>query len=412
MIIKDNKTPVVIINCKIAALGIMRSLGDFGIQTYGVDDDRWSPGLASRYCADRFLKNFDENDQKGFLEYMLMVGEKIGKPSILIPTSDETSVFVAEYADELSKFFIFPRNNPQLIKDLMSKKEMYNLALKYNVPTPRTLFPQNSDDVMKYMEKVTFPVMLKGIFGNRLQERTGKKMAIANSREELIENYKLLEDPENPNIMFQEYIPGGDDQIFIFNGYFNGNSDCLAAFTGYKVRQFPIHVGSASLGECRWNKKVSEITVNFMKAVGYKGILDIGYRFDARDSQYKVLDINPRIGQAFRLFLSENKMDVVRALYLDMTGQEMYSIAPREGRRWIIEDSDIISSYHYYIEGSLSLGQWLRSFKRLEEGAWFSLKDPFPFFLMIGRLFKRGFTWLGKRLNIIRDRQSKLLKAT
>lgn len=130
----------------------------------------------------------------------------------------------------------------------MSKKEMYNLALKYNVPTPRTLFPQNSDDVMKYMEKVTFPVMLKGIFGNRLQERTGKKMAIANSREELIENYKLLEDPENPNIMFQEYIPYGDDQIFIFNGYFNGNSDCLAAFTGYKVRQFPIHVGSASWG--------------------------------------------------------------------------------------------------------------------------------------------------------------------
>ena len=55
-----------------------------------------------------------------------------------------------------------------------------------------------------------------------------------------------LEDPEIPNLMVQEYIPGLDDQIYIFNGYFDGQSDCRIGFTGNKIRQYPIHVGCAT----------------------------------------------------------------------------------------------------------------------------------------------------------------------
>jgi predicted ATP-grasp superfamily ATP-dependent carboligase len=134
---------------------------------------------------------------------------------------------------------------------------------------------------------------------------------------------------------------------------------------------------------------VAQTTIRFMKAIGYQGVLDIGYRFDARDGQYKVLDANPRVGQAFRLFVSENDMDVVKSLYLDLTGQEQFPITPREGRRWLIEDFDLISSFHYFQEGTLSAGTWLRSFKGVEEAAWFSWSDPRPFVKMLGDLLKR-----------------------
>lgn len=139
-----------------------------------------------------------------------------------------------------------------------------------------------------------------------------------------------------------------------------------------------------------------------MKEIGYQGILDIGYRFDPRDGQYKVLDINPRVGQAFRLFVAKNGMDVVRALYQDLTGQEIYPIIPREGRRWVIEDFDIISLLHYYQENTLTFGEWLRSFKGLEEGAWFHWKDPLPFLKMISGLMKRIFILLIKKLGIMK----------
>jgi ubiquinone/menaquinone biosynthesis C-methylase UbiE len=223
-------------------------------------------------------------------------------------------------------------------------------------------------------------------------------MVIVQSKDELIENYTLLEDPVAPNLMIQEYIPGGDDQVYIFNGYFNQDSECLAAFTGYKVRQFPIHVGCASLGDCTWNEEVAHITTDFMKRIGYKGILDIGYRLDPRDDRYKVLDINPRVGQAFRLFIAQNGMDVVRTLYQDMTAQPVYPMKTVEGRRWVIEDFDLISSFHYYKEGTLDLRQWLQSFKGLQEAAWFNRKDLRPFLVMLQALFKRALTWIRKKI--------------
>lgn len=402
MKIKDTSTPVVVVNCKLAALGIMRSLGSQNVPVYGVDSDPRSPALLSAYCKGRFLMSLNEHNHEELLAYLLEIGKGLGRPSILIPTSDETSVFVAERADELSEHFIFPRNSPCLIKALMDKKEMFFLARKYNVPTAYTEFPESVSDVREYIKKTAFPVMVKGILGNRLQERTGKKMVIARDADELLRSYRELEDPEFPNVMLQEYIPGGDDQIYIFNGYFNRDSDCLAAFTGHKIRQFPVHVGCASLGICTWNETVARITTDFMKAVGYRGILDIGYRYDARDGEYKVLDINPRIGQAFRLFLSENGMDVARALYMDLTGQTPCPVAPREGRKWMIEDFDVISSYHYFKEGSLSLGEWIRSFRRVEEGAWFSLRDPYPFINMSAALLKRTLSWSKKRLGPVK----------
>jgi predicted ATP-grasp superfamily ATP-dependent carboligase len=133
-----------------------------------------------------------------------------------------------------------------------------------------------------------------------------------------------------------------------------------------------------------------------MKAIGYQGILDIGYRFDARDGKYKVLDINPRIGQAFRLFVARNNHDVARALYLDLTNQPQPPIERREGRRWLIEDFDLISSLHYYQEGSLTVGEWLRSFVGVEEQAWFSWRDPMPFLVMLKRMSSRFFHWAGR----------------
>jgi D-aspartate ligase len=395
---KDVSTPVVVVNCKLGGLAIMRTLGRLGVPLYGVDADSRSPAMLSRYCRERFLYGFDQNRPAEFLDRLLEIGRRLGRRAILIPTSDETAQFVVDHAEPLGQQFIFPKNSPEMIGRLVSKKGMYAMALEHSIPTPVTLFPNKLEDVKAFLPDITFPVMLKGIYGNRLQARGQKKMVIVHSSEELIENYRAMEDPELPNLMLQEYIPGDDDQIYIFNGYFDRQSRCLAAFTGHKIRQFPVHVGCASLGVCSWNEDVAQTTIRFMQAIGYQGILDIGYRYDPRDGRYKVLDANPRVGQAFRLFVAENDMDVVKSLYLDLTGQDPFLIVPREGRRWLIEDFDVISSLHYYQEGTLRPLQWLRSFRRVEEAAWFSWRDPLPFLVMVGQLLRRFAVWTAKML--------------
>jgi predicted ATP-grasp superfamily ATP-dependent carboligase len=83
------------------------------------------------------------------------------------------------------------------------------------------------------------------------------------------------------------------------------------------IRQYPPYIGVTSLGVCVTNEAVKKQTKTFMKAIGYRGPLDIGYKYDDRTGQYKAIDVNPRIGTTFRLLVDTLGMDVARALYLD-----------------------------------------------------------------------------------------------
>lgn len=383
--VADTTTPAVVLyTYHYGQLGVLRSLGRLGIAVHGVDPNPRSPGLFSRYCQKKFLFDVDAASSEASVQYLLDVAKKIGRPSFLIHTTDGGASWLADNADALSKGFIFPRLSRELVLSLASKEEMYFLAKKCGIPTPEACFPLSLGDVEEYAKDAVFPVVLKEIFRGG-SPRTGKRMFIARTKEDLLRLYRFCEDPLRPNFMLQEYIPGGDDSIWMFNGYFDENSDCLFGVTGRKIRQSPVHTGVTSLGVCLRNPVVDELTKGFMKSIGYKGILDIGYRFDARDGKYKVLDVNPRIGSTFRLFVGTNGLDVARAEYLDLTGQPVPSSSVEEGRKWFVEDRDFVSSVRYHYEKSLTFRQWLASFRGVQESAWFARDDLSPFFMMCAR---------------------------
>jgi D-aspartate ligase len=230
-------------------------------------------------------------------------------------------------------------------------------------------------EVHAYLETARFPIMLKPIYSN-VPGYLVKPMVVVHTPQELLDEYDTNPLPEN--LMFQEYIPGDEDTVWMFNGYFDRHSDCQVGFTGRKLRQTPPHKGQTSLGICLRNKEVETTTLRFMKSIGYRGVLDIGYRYDARDGQYKVLDVNPRVGATFRLFVGENTMDVVRALYQDMTGQPVSPTSTPEGRKWIVEDLDLFSLLRCPRAGRIGIGEWIRSLHEAEEGAYIALDDLWP----------------------------------
>ncbi|TMF40713.1 MAG: hypothetical protein E6I32_21175 [Chloroflexi bacterium] len=119
-----------------------------------------------------------------------------------------------------------------------------------------------------------------------------------------------------------------------------------------------------------------------MAAIGYRGPLDIGYKYDERVGQYKTIDVNPRIGMTFRLLVDSAGMDVARALYLDLTGQPVSAGEPREGRKWVVENFDLVSSPRYCRDAKLGIRGWMRSYRGVEEASWFARDDLKPFFSM------------------------------
>lgn len=366
----DASTPVLVLGGRHGAIGVARSLGRLRIPVYAVCAGQPPQVRFSRYWKATFRWDFSR-PTPDLLDFLDVIGRRIGRPALLIPATDTLTMIVAEQAAALTGAFVFPRLSPRLVFSLLSKREMYDLATRIGIPTARTAFPRSEEEVPRLLDTVPLPIMVKGI-DPRLPG--GKVKTIVRSERAL---RAAVDGADITNVMIQEYIPGNDDAVWMFNGYFDREANCLAGFTGRKLRQWPPYRGVTSLGICARNDLVADLTKRFMKAVGYHGILDVGYRYDARDGLYKVLDVNPRVGATFRLFVGRGGMDVVRAFYLDMTQQPVAADEPVEGRKWLLEE-DIFSCRQYWRDGNLTFAGWAKSLRGIQEAAWFAFDDPVP----------------------------------
>jgi predicted ATP-grasp superfamily ATP-dependent carboligase len=117
--------------------------------------------------------------------------------------------------------------------------------------------------------------------------------------------------------------------------------------------------------------------------------MDLDFRFDMRDGQYKLLDFNPRIGANFRMFEDRAGLDVARALHLDLSGRFVFRSPPVEGRTFVVEPHDLFASAGHVCRGELTVREWRRSLGGRLEVAWLHRDDPFPFLMMCVRMLSR-----------------------
>lgn len=364
-------------------LAVARTLGRLGVPVYCLHESRLSPAAWSRY-GHHLTWPIDDIPSPRALDALRRVGADVGGRPVLVPTDDVAALFVDEHADALSDRFRFPRQPPGLPLRLADKGRLHALCRAHGIAAPESVFPRSRHDVEEYLAGgAAFPVVVKSMNPVTLRRRPGaESVAIARSPRELLDLYDRSELPDEPNLMLQEYVPGGPESVWMFNGYFDADSECLVSFTGRKLRQHPPGRGGTTLGVCEPNDEIEAITHRLMKSIGYRGIVDMGYRYDVRDGQYKLLDVNPRLGASFRLFVGTGGMDVVRALYLDLTGQPVPAVPVCAGRRWLVEPFDVWTARAGVADGSLTWREWLRSLRGVDEAAWFARDDPVPFLAM------------------------------
>jgi D-aspartate ligase len=361
-------------------LGVARSLGRLGVPVYTVADKGLWPVSSSRYWKKVFRWDLSAPLEES-LQFLREVAGAVGGRPILLAATDRAAVFIAKNSSALEEHFIFPKVAPELLRLLSDKSEMARTAKANGIPAPETSFPQSRQDVEKFLEEARFPVMLKG--ANPLLPFGGIKEIIADARQ-LLARIDEAAAAGPPNLILQEYIPGGDGCVWMCNAYFNHDSDCLATFTGKKLRQWPPHAGIATLSQYERNEAVEDTTRRFLQAVGYQGLVGIGYRYDARDGLYKVLDVNPRVSGVNRLFVAADGMDIARVAYLGLTRQSVPPVTIPFGRKWLMEE-DFISAFHYAWQGKLTFKEWRESLRGVKEWLWLSPDDVMPFVVWFWR---------------------------
>jgi D-aspartate ligase len=388
----DERAPVVVIyRGNQGAMGIARTLGRLAVPMYLVSQSGMStPIWASRFWSEKTHWDFARPEAES-LRYLLALGRRIEsrhgiRPVLLTPT-DWAAIFIESHADALEERFAFPRAPTPVVQKLANKWSMFTLARGVGIPTPDTIFPQSRDEVLAFLEDARFPIVMKAADSYRPYVPTAKVVSDAS---ELLDKFDRDAALGEPNLILQEYVPGDAESVWMCNAFFDRDGECQAIFTGKKLRQLS-STGIASLAVCLPNEVVAQQTRSFMQGVGYRGCVGIGYRYDARDGQYKVLDVNARISGVFRLFRASNGMDVVRACYLDLTSQPVPPSRPSVGRKWALEDDALVARAAIR-EGSLTLRQWLTSLRGVEETQWFAHDDPLPLVVWLANTLRQIFS--------------------
>src|SRR4029450_5406044 len=162
MKLRDTSTPVLVLQMQHhGALGVMRSLGRLGVPTYGVHPTRRPPASFSKFCRNVFELDLDHTSPEESVGRLRAIARGIGSMPLLMPTSDESALFVARNASQLQDHFLFPANPIDVVWSLYNKKAMHRLAKQLSIPTPETVFPESLGDVLEFCERALFPVMLK-----------------------------------------------------------------------------------------------------------------------------------------------------------------------------------------------------------------------------------------------------------
>lgn len=394
----DTTTPVLVLTVSTDALmhgplAVVRSLGRLGAPVYVAHPGERLPVDSSRYLAGSSPLAGGAGPE-AVVEQVIALARRIGGTPVLIPTDDTAALLVDAYEKALAPHVRFPHRPDGLAALLASKSELSRMCRVHGVPTPEAWLPDSHEALRAGATR--FPVVVKAVDPMLLRRAPGaRSVTVARSLPELLAAFDVLSAAGPGNVLVQEYIPGGPETIWMFNGYFDRRSTCRFGATAVKLRQCPPGTGPTSLGVIRENPDVRRTAEAFLAAVGYTGIVDLGFRYDARDRTYRLLDVNPRIGGTFRLFTGRKGVDVVRALYLDATGQTIPDDAVEEGRCWQDEPHDLLAQAIYRRQGTSPWRTWLASARSVDERAWYATDDLRPFVVMwrhVGRRTGRGLS--------------------
>jgi D-aspartate ligase len=383
------------------ALAVARTLGRSGVPVYAVVEDAYTPVAMSRYLTKAFVWNSCPTDPESFVKAMSLVGEFIARPTIIIPMDDLSAVFVAENAANLARWFVTPQVPPELPHQLANKACLHAQCAEIGIPVARSVVPHSFDDVRAFTEGTEFPVVVKAAEQWLPLKDTFVTKVIPTPEQlfGLCEHYNY---EGSQRLIIQEHIPGDD---WVCHGYYNSKKNINVTFTGRKLRSYPPDAGSTALGLSLDNQALRSVSERLLKAVAYSGIIDMDWRKDERDGQYKILDCNPRVGQNFRMFENTAGIDVVRAQHLDLSGRCVDNAALMEGRLFAVESFYAMALIRRMPRGASEEDTFKYLPANGRELAWWSSDDPTPFLIMSVRLFTRV---LGRALGLWLDSLSSL----
>jgi D-aspartate ligase len=356
-------------------LGVVRSLGRRGIPVVVVDDQQ-NISSFSRY-AERVVRVPDLLDERRAVDAILDVGRRFGlRDWVLFPTRDETVAACARYRDELATFFKVTTPEWNITQWAWDKKKTYELAERLGIPCPRTFNPLNDDELDALRDRL--PLAIKPAIKENFFYATGAKAWRATTIDELHARYAEARKCIKPEeILVQEIVPGDGDCQFSYCAFFR-DGEAHSTLLARRERQHPREFGrAATYVESVDVPVIEQLSLRFLKAIDYYGLVEVEFKQDPRDGQYKLLDVNARTWGFHALGFAAG-VDFPYLLFADQTGEPVARKRGSSGMGWLRAITDVPTALGDMVSGHLSPARYLGTLRRTRIESVFSAEDPMP----------------------------------
>lgn len=368
---------VVGLDC-ITGLQTARLLAKRGVPVIGICNDRRHYCARTRVCR-RIVCGPTSGDR--LIETLADLGRELGQSAVLFPCSDASVFSISQHRDRLDQSYHVLLPEHHVVETLMDKLRFAEFAEQAGFPVPATRILRNQDDAEEAADTLTFPCVLKPPMKTATWESraTAKAYEVADAAQ-LLALYDVCREWSDV-LMVQEWISGGEENLYSCNCYFGADSEPLVTFVARKIRQWPPGTGTSCLGEeCR-NEVVLEETLQLFRTAGYRGLGYVEMKRDVRTGRHFIIE--PNVGRPTgRSAIAEaGGVELVYTAYCDALGLPLPENRRQVfgGVKWIYWRRDLQSAFHYLRRGELSIGEWWRTCRGRKACAVFSWTDLGPF---------------------------------
>jgi len=365
----------VVIGGDYQGLGIVRSLGRHQIPIVIVDDET-SIARTSRF-ATAAVRVRTLRDDQSTLDALASARARYGLDGwVLFPTREETVAALSRNRAELSRFFRVPTPDWDCVRIAWDKRETYRLAQKLGIAAPRTWFPLDEGDLDQI--DVSGPVIIKPAIKEHFVYATRAKAWRADTAADLRRLFRRAASIVEPGeVIVQELVPGDGQEQYSYCAFAKGG-ETVASMTVRRRRQHPSDFGRASTYvETIDLPALDEPSQRFLREIGYYGLVELEYKRDRRDGEYKLLDVNARTWGYHTAGYTAG-VDFPHLLFRDQLGEDVDPGKARSGVSWIRLATDVPNALVDIRAGRLRAGAYLRTLRGIDTEAVFSWRDPLP----------------------------------
>ncbi len=161
------------------------------------------------------------------------------------------------------------------------------------IPCPRTFVVKSVEELPSLYSRL--PLAIKPAVKENFFYATGAKAWRANTVDELHQMFaKAHKQIAIEEILLQEIIPGDGSTQFSYCAFFRDNV-AQGVLVARRERQHPREFGrAATYVETTEMPVIEELSERFLKSINYYGLVEIEYKKDSRDGEYKLLDVKAR----------------------------------------------------------------------------------------------------------------------